>query len=42
MFLWNLNFGFALDYQFQETGYSLIRPGGERRPAYRALEFRGE
>jgi hypothetical protein len=29
MFLWNLNFGFALDYQFQETGYSLIRPDGD-------------
>ena len=42
MFLWNLNFGYALDYQFQETGYSLIRPDGERRPAYRALENRGE
>ena len=42
MFLWNLNFGFALDYQFQETGYSLIRPDGGRRPVYRALENRGE
>ena len=40
MFLWNLNFGFALDYQFQETGYSLIRPDGGRRPAYWALEHR--
>lgn len=42
MFLWNLNFTSALGPEFQEVGYSLLRFDGSRRPAYRALEWRGE
>lgn len=37
MILWNLNFGPLLGNQFSESGYSLLRPDGSFRPAYRAL-----
>ncbi|MEJ2747158.1 MAG: hypothetical protein P8183_04475, partial [Anaerolineae bacterium] len=35
MFLWNLNFGPLLGRQFSESGYSVLRPDGSPRPAYR-------
>ncbi len=38
MILWNLNFAETLGPEFSESGYSLLRPDGSRRPAYRALE----
>ncbi len=37
MILWNLNFGPLLGDQFSESGYSLLRRDGSRRPAFRAL-----
>lgn len=37
MILWNLNFGPLLGNRFSESGYSLLRPDGSERPAYRAL-----
>ena len=40
LFLWNLNFGETLGSDYSESGYSLLRADGSRRPAYRALEFR--
>jgi hypothetical protein len=42
LFLWNLNFGETLGSDYAESGYSLLRADGSRRPAYRALEFRDE
>jgi hypothetical protein len=42
MFLWNLNFTKALGPEFPEVGYSLLRFDESRRPAYRALEHRGD
>jgi hypothetical protein len=38
MILWNLNFGPTFDTDFAETGYSLLRPDGSRRPVYWSLE----
>lgn len=38
MFLWNLNFGPLLGTQFSESGYSLLRPDGSKRPSYLALQ----
>ena len=38
MIIWNLNFGPLLGNEYSETGYSILRPDGSRRPAYRALE----
>lgn len=37
MILWNLNFGPLLGDQFSESGYSLLRADGSKRPAFRAL-----
>ena len=37
LILWNLNFGPLLGEDFNESGYSLLRPDGSRRPAFRAL-----
>ncbi|MFZ0547117.1 MAG: cellulase family glycosylhydrolase [Candidatus Promineifilaceae bacterium] len=37
MFLWNLNFGPTLGPDFIETGFSVLRPDGSRRPVYEAL-----
>ena len=42
MFLWNLNFAPGIGSAFSESGYSILRTDGERRPAYWALERRGE
>lgn len=38
MFLWNLNFAPTLGTAFSESGYSILRPDGSRRPLYLALE----
>jgi hypothetical protein len=38
MIIWNLNFGPLLGDEFSESGYSILRPDGSRRPAYRSLE----
>jgi hypothetical protein len=38
MIIWNLNFGPLLGNEYSETGYSILRPDGSRRRAYRALE----
>ncbi len=38
MIIWNLNFGPLLGAEFSESGYSILRPDGSRRPAYRSLE----
>ncbi len=38
MIIWNLNFGPLLGHEYSETGYSILRPDGTRRPAYRSLE----
>lgn len=38
MIIWNLNFGPLLGHEYSETGYSILRPDGSRRPAYRSLE----
>lgn len=38
MFLWNLNFAPTLGAGFSESGYSVLRPDGSRRPVYLALE----
>jgi hypothetical protein len=38
MILWNLNFGPLLGPDFSETGFSVLRPDGSRRPVYWALE----
>jgi len=37
MFLWNLNFGPLLGTQFAESGYSILRPDGTKRPVYFSL-----
>jgi hypothetical protein len=37
MVLWNLNFGPLLGPDFSETGFSLLRPDGSRRPVYGSL-----
>jgi hypothetical protein len=37
MILWNLNFGPLLGSEFSESGYSILRPDGALRPAFRAL-----
>jgi hypothetical protein len=42
MFLWNLNFAPGIGSAFSESGYSILRTDAERRPAYLALERRGE
>jgi hypothetical protein len=42
LFLWNLNFGETLGSAYSESGYSLLRADGSRRPAYRALEHRDD
>lgn len=42
LFLWNLNFAPGIGPAFSESGYSILRPDDSRRPAYRALEHRGE
>ncbi len=36
--LWNLNFGPLLGTDFSETGYSLLRPDGARRPIFMTLQ----
>jgi hypothetical protein len=38
MIIWNLNFGPLLGDEFSESGYSILRPDGSHRPAYRSLE----
>lgn len=38
MIIWNLNFGPLLGHEYSESGYSVLRPDGSRRPAYRSLE----
>ena len=38
MIIWNLNFGPLLGHEYSETGFSILRPDGSRRPAYQALE----
>ena len=38
MIIWNLNFGPLLGYEYSESGYSILRPDGSRRPAYHSLE----
>lgn len=38
MILWNLNFAPTLGPDFSESGYSVLRPDGSRRPVYRSLE----
>ena len=38
MFLWNLNFGPLLGEKFSESGYSILRPDGTKRPAYDRLK----
>lgn len=42
MILWNLNFAPGIGSAFSESGYSILRQDGERRPAYWSLERRGE
>jgi hypothetical protein len=37
MVLWNLNFGPLLGPDFIETGFSILRPDGSRRPVYNSL-----
>ncbi len=37
MILWNLNFGPLLGTDFSESGYSLLRPDGTKRPLYFSL-----
>jgi hypothetical protein len=37
MILWNLNFGPLLGTAFSESGYSLLRPDGTKRPLYFSL-----
>lgn len=37
MFLWNLNFGPLLGTEFAESGYSILRPDGTKRPVYFSL-----
>lgn len=37
MFIWNLNFAPGIGPEFSESGYSLLRSDGSRRPAYFAL-----
>ncbi|HRQ39304.1 MAG TPA: cellulase family glycosylhydrolase [Chloroflexota bacterium] len=37
MILWNLNFGPLLGTEFPESGYSLLRPDGTKRPLYFSL-----
>lgn len=39
MMLWNLNFGPLLGRQFSESGFSLLREDGSRRPVFQALQF---
>ena len=38
LILWNLNFGPLLGTEFSETGYSLLRPDGSRRPLFMTLK----
>ena len=38
VFLWNLNFAPTFGPDFSESFYSLLRPNGTPRPAYRALQ----
>ncbi len=38
MILWNLNFAPTLGNEFSESGYSVLRHDGSRRPSYLALE----
>ena len=38
VFLWNLNFAPVIGAGFSESGYSLLRPDGSRRPVYLALQ----
>ena len=38
MILWNLNFGPTLGNEFSESGYSLLRPDGSKRPSYLTLQ----
>lgn len=37
LFLWNLNFGPLLGTDFSESGYSVLRPDGSKRPFYLSL-----
>ncbi|MBX3058486.1 MAG: cellulase family glycosylhydrolase [Anaerolineae bacterium] len=37
LILWNLNFGPLLGTDFSESGYSLLRPDGTKRPLYFSL-----
>lgn len=37
LILWNLNFGPLLGGQFAESGYSILRPDGTKRPLYWSL-----
>lgn len=37
LFLWNLNFGPLLGTDFAESGYSILRPDGTKRPVYLSL-----
>jgi hypothetical protein len=38
MIIWNLNFAPLLGSDFTESGYSILRPDGKPRAAYRSLE----
>ncbi|MCA9949852.1 MAG: cellulase family glycosylhydrolase [Anaerolineales bacterium] len=38
MILWNLNFAPTLGPEYSESGYSILRTDGSRRPSYRVLE----
>ncbi len=38
MILWNLNFAPILGPEYSESGYSILRTDGSRRPSYRVLE----
>lgn len=38
MILWNLNFAPTLGADYSESGYSILRTDGSRRPSYRVLE----
>jgi hypothetical protein len=42
LFLWNLNFGPRLGPDYSETGFSLLRPDGSRRPVFDALAAAGK
>jgi hypothetical protein len=42
MFIWNLNVAWLLGPVRPESAYSLIRPDGSLRPAYKQLRRSGD